>query len=320
MRHVGLARYAWAVLVVNILVILWGVFVRASGSGAGCGSHWPACNGAIIPRVTEQATSIEFFHRATSGLAFLLVVGLLIWAWRSFPKGSAVRLVALLSFIFICLEALIGAGLVLFGLTAKNDSVARAIVLAVHLVNTFLLLGALVLTAWWASSGRTPRWRGQSAIFWPLMGGLLGMIAVGALGAVTALGDTLFPAGTLLEGVRQDLSPTAHFLVQLRVIHPVLAVVVGLATIWLSLHVQAKRVDRVVQSMARLVGLSVIIQLGVGMLNLFLLAPVAMQLIHLLMADLIWIALVLLTAAAMAVPARQPESRRAAELALGGSD
>jgi heme A synthase len=94
-------------------VILWGAFVRATGSGAGCGSHWPLCNGELVPRAPQVETVIEFIHRATSGLAFLLVLGLFVLAWRVYPKGDLVRRAAALSFLFIVTEALVGAGLVL---------------------------------------------------------------------------------------------------------------------------------------------------------------------------------------------------------------
>jgi cytochrome c oxidase assembly protein subunit 15 len=112
------AIYAWAVLAYNLLVILWGAFVRASGSGAGCGSHWPLCNGEVV----RVATLIEFSHRMTTGLAGLLVIGLVVWAFRAFPRRSTVRLGAALSLAFIIIEGLVGALQVRQGLPAQNDS------------------------------------------------------------------------------------------------------------------------------------------------------------------------------------------------------
>ena len=147
------AAYAWCVLAFNILVVLWGAYVRASGSGAGCGSHWPLCNGEVVPRSPALATIIEFTHRVTSGLALALVAGLVAWAFRAFPRRHPARLGAVLSLAFILSEALIGAGLVLFEHVAKNASTARAWSLSAHLVNTLTLLACLALTAWWASGG-----------------------------------------------------------------------------------------------------------------------------------------------------------------------
>ncbi len=190
------AWYAWGVLAYNILVILWGAFVRASGSGAGCGSHWPTCNGEVIHWPEQTETLIEFTHRLTSGLALILIVGLLVWAFRSYPKGHPVRVGAVLSFIFILTEALIGAGLVLFGWVDENASAARAVAIAIHLVNTFILLAVLTLTAWWASPGGKPLQLKNSWLNGALGLGFLAILGVGATGAVIALGDTLFPAAS----------------------------------------------------------------------------------------------------------------------------
>lgn len=309
MRLSRFAIYAWGVLVYNVAVILWGAYVRASGSGAGCGSHWPVCNGAVIPPSPQFETIVEFSHRLMSGLALLLVLGLAVWAFRAYPKGSPVRLGAILAGVFILGEALIGAGLVLFRLTGQDQSVTRAVSLALHLLNTFLLLGALTLTAWWASGGRPVRLRGQGGLAWAFAGGLLGMTLIGAAGAVTALGDTLFPSSSLAEGFRQDLSPTAHFLVQLRVIHPALAIAVGAYGVVVGSLARVLRRDATTAWLARALATVFVVQLGVGTLNLGLLAPVPMQLIHLFMADLVWVVLVLTAAAALAVPrpVRAPE-------------
>ena len=295
-----LAGFAWSVLAFNLAVILWGAYVRATGSGAGCGNHWPLCNGEVVPRAPQVKTLIELTHRLTSGVALLLVIALAIWAFRAYPRKHPVRLGAAASVFFILTEALIGAGLVLFELVADNASMARALFLSVHLVNTFLLLAALALTAWWASlnQGARPHPQGTMALILSL--GFVGMLLLGVSGAVTALGDTLFPVSSLAEGLRQDLSPTAHLLVRLRVLHPVIAIAVGCylisaASLTVSRHPGART-----KQMAGAVGALVFIQLGAGALNVALLAPIWLQLLHLLLADLLWIALVLLTAVVFA--------------------
>jgi heme A synthase len=145
------ARYAWFVLGYNLLVIMWGAYVRASGSGAGCGNHWPLCRGAVIPRSPALETLVEISHRFTSGLSLIFVIGLVFWSFQRFPRRHPVRAAAVVSLVFILTEALIGAGLVLFEYVAHNASTARAFWMSGHLINTFLLLGALALTAWWAS-------------------------------------------------------------------------------------------------------------------------------------------------------------------------
>ena len=288
--------FAWGVLGYNILVILWGAVVRATGSGAGCGSHWPLCNGEVIPETGQLATVIEFGHRLTSGVALLLVVLLVIWAFRAFLKGHPARRGAVLSLVFIMIEALIGAGLVLFDLVEDNSSVARAIVISIHLVNTFLLLAVLTLTAYWGKTGNPISLCDQGAPKWILGAGLLGMLVLGVSGAITALGDTLFPVTSLQEGIEMDLSPTAHFLIQLRVFHPFIAIGISLYWIFGAAAVAALRPEQNLRQFATLVAILWVAQLGVGLINLALLAPVWMQVIHLLMADVIWIALILFTA------------------------
>ena len=299
-----LARFAWAVLGYTLVVILWGAFVRASGSGAGCGSHWPLCNGVVVPRDAETATLIELTHRISSGLAFVLVVVLLVWSFRATRPGSPVRLGAVLAFLFMVLEAAIGAGLVLFERVGDDSSLARAAWLAGHLINTFVLLACLTLTVWWASGGSPLRVRGVKRSAW-IAGFLLGgTLLVGVTGAVTALGDTLFRPGSLAEGLRQDLSPAAHFLVRFRIIHPVLAALAGLSILVLTPRLAARVPAYPMPApgtitLARALGTLVLIQWAAGLANLLLLAPVWLQLVHLFLADLLWITLVLITAQAL---------------------
>jgi heme A synthase len=241
----------------------------------------------------------------------LLVVTLVIWAFRIYPKSHPARLGAGLSLFFMITEALVGAGLVLFELVADDTSTARALVIAIHLINTFLLVGVLTLTAWWASGGRPVQRKGQGWLGWATVLSFLVVLVLGASGAVTALGDTLFPAGSLAEGLQQDLSPTAHFLVRLRLLHPLIAIITGIYTIAVISLINTQRPD----SSARLIGRIFIVlyffQLGVGALNVSLLAPIWIQLWHLFMSDLLWITLVLFAAAAFAQRISHPEVRKA---------
>jgi heme A synthase len=301
------AFYAWGVLAYNIFVILWGAFVRATGSGAGCGNHWPSCNGQIIPLAAPAVTLIEFTHRLSSGLALLLVVGLLGWAFRAYPSGHRVRLGAKLSLLFIIGEALLGAGLVLFELVADDASPTRTIVIAAHLVNTFMLLGVLALTAWWASGGPPVRWRDQGWPGWALWAGFLGIAILGASGAVTALGDTLFPAGSLAEGWQQKFSPTAHFLVRLRLYHPLIAIALGIYIVLVAGIINFVRPNLLTGRIAKLLTGLYFLQLAAGAINVVLLAPIWLQLFHLLLADLILVLWVLFMAATCADRAPQTE-------------
>lgn len=319
MRRNRFVIFAWATLVYNLAVVAWGAFVRASGSGAGCGSHWPLCNGQVVPMGAHTATLVEFTHRVTSGIALLLVVGLLVWAWRRFPAGHPARLGAGVAMAFMISEALVGAGLVLLGLVADNSSVARAVVLGIHLVNTFFLLAFIALTAWWGSGRPRAALRGGGAISALLVLAAAGTLVVGVAGAITALGDTLFPVASLAQGVREDFSATAHFLIRLRVVHPLLAIGLGLYLLVVAGVIRMRRTDVASRRLASLLILLFFVQLGVGTLNVALMAPIWMQLVHLLLADLVWLTLVLLGAAALAVapaPARD-EGGRAGRTARG---
>jgi heme A synthase len=306
------AGFAWFVLAVNVLVVLWGAFVRATGSGAGCGSHWPLCGGEVIPRAARIETLIEFSHRLSSGTALILVVALMIWAWRAFPRGDRVRKAAAVALVFMIVEALIGAGLVLLELVASNVSVARAYWMAGHLVNTFLLLAALTLTAWYAGGAAGMRLRGQGAALWTLVAALLGVMVMGMSGAVTALGDTL----VFTAGIAPEESPIVAGLVDLRIYHPVLAFVVAVLLALAVLTVRAARPSRVGQRLAVALGALYVTQLVLGAINVALKAPIAIQLLHLLVSALIWILLVLLAATALAQ--RQTAQAQAPAASLAG--
>lgn len=276
----------------NIAVILWGAFVRATGSGAGCGAHWPLCNGEVLPRAPALATIIEFTHRVTSGVALLAVAFLAVRVFRAKPKGHPARRAAVASVLFILSEAAVGAGLVLFRLVAENESVARALFMAVHLINTFVLLACLTLTAHCCSTASRPRLAPRRA--WPLAAAAVALLLVGTSGAIAALGDTLYPARSLLGGLAADVSPTAHVLVRLRIAHPLLALVGALAIALAAGSVLRTRPDAGTRLCAWTVTGLALLQLLVGLANVALLAPVWMQLVHLLLADLVWIALVLM--------------------------
>jgi heme A synthase len=295
----GLPRFAWGVLAYNLAVILWGAYVRATGSGAGCGAHWPLCNGQVIPLDAGVKTLVEFSHRASSGLALAAVVALLVWTWRARPAGHVARKGAALSAFFILTEAGVGAALVLLELVADNASMARAMFMAIHLINTFLLVASLTLTAWWLSGGapvRVGARRGTAAL---LAIGALGLMLVGVSGAIAALGDTLFPAQTLADALEADLSPTSHLLIRLRLLHPALALVVAFGFMFTPRAVGPTG-SHAARTAARFVVALTVVQVAAGFVNVVLLAPVWLQMVHLLLADATWIAFVLFTAAALA--------------------
>lgn len=305
----ALATFAWGFVLYLLGVILFGAWVRITGSGAGCGDHWPSCHGQIIPIAPNTKTVIEFTHRVTSGMCGIFGLVLLGWAWAK-HRGSRVFYGALLTLIFIVIEALIGAGIVLRELVENNDSVARAIVISLHLVNTLILMAAASLTAWWAGDGHTritipPRAKTVSAV---LLGiGIVLLIATSMSGAVTALGDTLFPVDPttgegLMARVRDDLSTTRHFLVRLRIMHPVVAVVTAAYGLFLGNRFMDASERSGVRTWALTLSIAIVIQVLIGLTNVVLAAPGWVQLLHLLCAQVVWITMVLLTASKLTAP------------------
>ena len=283
--------YGTAVLAYNVGVVLWGAYVRATGSGAGCGNHWPLCNGEVVPQSPGTATWIEFTHRATSGIDVLLVGFLLVWAFRAFPRAHLARLGAVLSAVFLTTEALIGAALVKLEHVAHNASVGRSYSLSAHLINTLTLLACLTMTVWWARGGARLRIGGRPA--WLAAPAVLLVLVTGISGVIAALGDTLFPATSLAAGLRQDFDPSASIFLRLRLAHPILALATAA---WLVAYAVLTYQTRGAKPFARAVLALVALQITAGAANLLLLAPVWTQMLHLLLADLLWIELVLLAA------------------------
>jgi len=285
----SLVRYAWFVLAFNVITIVMGALVRATGSGAGCGPSWPSCQGEVLPEL-EGATAIEFTHRTISGIALILVFVLAVLVWRHAEKGQPARLGVVLAAIAIIGEALIGALIVLAEWVAEDTSVARAISVPIHLVNTLFLLAALTLTIFWLSGGRRLDFKANSRVTKAALAGGLAIVLIAASGAVTALADTLFPGAPL----GSDFSGEAHFLTRLRIIHPILAI--GSAAIgwWLSGRPDSSR-GAAAKALPLLVGLMVVS----GAVNVLLGVPVWMQLVHLALADTLWIAYVLTSAQAL---------------------
>jgi cytochrome c oxidase assembly protein subunit 15 len=290
--HRRFAAFAWGVLAYNVAVILWGALVRATASGAGCGGHWPLCNGEVLPKGSQIATVIELTHRAMSSMALVAVVAMFVWARRAFAPRHAARRWAGWALAFILTEILLGASLVLLGHVAGNASVGRVYTLSLHLVNTLLLLASLALATRFATR---PAHSGRLFSL-SMSGPLIALVLVAIAGAITALGDTLFPSHTLVEGMRKDFSSTASFLIRLRIIHPFLAVAAGFIVALVALPEYRARHTARLRALSGWLLVLFAAQIAVGALSIMLQAPVPVQLLHLLLADALWITLVLFTA------------------------
>lgn len=292
----GLSAYAWCVVSVMVLVILWGAFVRISGSGNGCGDHWPLCNNEILPHHPTLKTIIEFLHRMQSGLVTTMVIGLIAWIFLAFPAGHRARRAVVWTGGLLVTEALLGAALVLGHFTDRDTRNARVIMQSVHFTNTMLLLAALTLAAWFVSRTDSPvehpyRSHKRLAVW-----SILLTIAAGASGSVAALADTLFPSPSLRAGLLDDFAAAAPLIVRMRWVHPAVTAVEFMVVAALCLRMRT----RLATLVAALLGMQVLL----GVTDVLLLAPGWMQVVHLLGADIFWIALVILCSEAV-IPAQR---------------
>jgi cytochrome c oxidase assembly protein subunit 15 len=302
------ARFAWTALYWNVAVVLWGAYVRATGSGAGCGNRWPLCDGDLAGLNGTRQTIVEFTHRITSVISLFVVTGLVVWCWRITKKSDWVRYSTVLAAALLANEALLGAALVLLKHVGNDQSAGRILFLCLHLGNTLLLLATLSLTANWLSNGSRSftlvgKWRQVSSIGL----GLLATMVTGITGAVTALADTLFPSTSLASSLAQDFRSGIPALLRVRLLHPAVATVAACYVLWVILRSSAGR-NRLSRSAIALIIL-LFVQLGIGMTNVLLLTPVWLQLAHLFVADALWILLVLVSADLVLEAAKEGEKR-----------
>lgn len=289
-------RLATAVLVFTVAVILGGSVVRATESGAGCGDQWLRCEGHIIPWSADGATAIEFAHRAMTAVLGVLMVALVVTLVRRTAAGAPIRRAMGYAAAFFVAEVAIGALLVVFGWVEDDASLGRVIALTVHLINTFMLLGALTMVVWLARGGRPSRLDTTGLTHRLAIAGAVVLLVVSASGALNALADTLFPAGEVAAG------SSVHFLVRLRLFHPLVAVAGGTVVFLLAGRLAAGATAGIVRGLRAVV----LAQFAMGVINIALLTPVETQVLHLLLADILWILWVLLAAAVTAAPAVEP--------------
>ncbi|MDE0119741.1 MAG: COX15/CtaA family protein [Bdellovibrionales bacterium] len=278
-----------------LLVILWGAWVRISHSGDGCGQSWPSCQGQyLIDSGEQQKTWIEWIHRATSSLFGIMVIWLFIWSFLKFPFRHPVSKSVLCIFLFTISEALIGAGLVLAGLTGDNTSPARVLVMNLHLLNSVLLVSSLFI-CWRLSLGKKFSFfnrmnegsdRLSKALF------LFVFFLIAFFGSVSSLASSLFPSPSLLEGLALDFNPDSPWLIRLRWLHPFLALSFGGAFLYYYFF-QDKREKGTRTVLQKIFIVCVSLTLFSGLMNLLLLSPVFLKLVHLLIVYLLVMSFIL---------------------------
>lgn len=296
------AKFAWFALGYNVLVILWGVFLRASKSGDGCGEHWLTCNGELIPAAPQFKTVIEFSHRMTTavdGIVMLILVAwaVKIWFGRRDRFSRHVMYAAIASLFFVITEAAVGAGLVLTGNTAMNVTDTRPFWAMGHLINTFILLTFLTLTAWYATRGREAVFKFERKALLFIVIGIAGLLFVGLSGSLAALSNMLFPSTSLAEGVAKDFSATSNMILRLRLSHPILSIITAVYMVFIAGWLKKNAGDdAAVSRWSNTLSLLIIGQVIFGAATLLTLGPIVMQLGHLLLADIVWIVFVLMAA------------------------
>ena len=289
------ARLARTALYWNVAVVLWGAYVRATGSGDGCGNRWPFCDGDVIGASAKAQTIIEFTHRMTSAISLLMITALVLWCWRVTKKGDWARYSAVLAAAFLANEALLGAALVLLKHVGNDQSAGRTLFLCLHFGNTILLLATLSLTAVWLSNDSrsfTLIGHGREVSFVGL--GLLATMLAGIAGTVDALADTLFPSTSLRSSLMQDFGSGTPTLLRVRLFHPAVATVAACYVLWVIVRSSTGR-NRFSRPAIALIVL-LFLQVGIGMANVLLLAPVWLQIAHLFLADVLWVLQVVVSA------------------------
>ena len=82
-------RLAYAALCIACVHVLFGAIVRITGSGLGCGNHWPDCNSQLFPSVGVTSTVlIEYTHRLLAATLLATVIGLVVLAY-TWPQVRA---------------------------------------------------------------------------------------------------------------------------------------------------------------------------------------------------------------------------------------
>lgn len=298
------SKFSISLLAFNLLVIAYGVYVRASKSGDGCGSHWPLCNGNSHPLNGPIARIVEGAHRISTSIDGLLIIIMLGWALYAFPRKSQVKTFALITFAFMIVEGLIGAVLVKFKLVADNDSANRALVMSFHVISTFLLVGAMTLTIF-TGSNRKLAFKGQGAVGWMLGLSFVVTAILGVSGAISALGHTLDPVSNVLQAAA---NPATFWMVRLQPMHPYLAVAGGMFLFLTATFVAYVRPSKSVRRAAAIFMGAYGIELLIGLINIEILAPIPVQMIHLASADAVVVSLVWFIAECLRDGLEQKES------------
>ncbi len=286
-----LYRLSWVMVAYTLVVILWGAWVRISGSGDGCGDHWPLCNGAAIPIGSSVKTWIEVSHRYSTALFGLLMLLQVASIFRTTTSKHPARFWILFALLFTLTEALIGRSLVKEGLVTDSESLKRLVVMPLHLVNTSILIFSQVMAAECIRFGARSRLSLSSATkrIVALVG--IALILLLTTGAIAALGAHLLPAESVLSGLQQDFFKDSHLAVRLRILHPMAGLLVPTLLSLYIFSVGERPTNREITILVRQLSFVVAAAIVIGIVTLMSLSPVWLKLLHLTVANVIVIVL-----------------------------
>ena len=293
----GVHAWAWTTLGFFVVVVLEGAIVRATSSGGGCGNHWPLCNGEVLPHHPRLTTLIEFTHRSLTGVLTAMFALLIAWTYRVTGKLHPARRASVVAGVLLVVEGALGALLVKGGYVESNASAARVVVQGIHFTNTMLLLAAATVVAVLLGKPRTVL--SQTGLKRPRLLALLATLLAGATGALAALADTLFPSPSLSAAIAADFTATSPLLIRMRWIHPASSALVVACTLILIVGF----VRRGYSTLAIGLASNLVAQIIIGLMDVALLAPTTIQVLHLFSADVFWISLVVI-----AVPMLLPQA------------
>lgn len=158
-----LRRLSWATLVLAFGHIVFGAIVRITGSGMGCGEHWPQCHGYWFPPLSRPDLIIEVSHRYLAATLTAAILWCVAYAWRKRSEagvggaGGVLRPLVLAAGLVVA-AALLGAATVFLALANKW-------VIVTHLAIAMSLLGALVVAVVRAGGPpRIPRYATDAAV------------------------------------------------------------------------------------------------------------------------------------------------------------
>ena len=135
-------RFGYLALLLGFAQIVFGAVVRITGSGMGCGDHWPDCYGSFTPAPNAPSLLVEISHRYGAAALSLAILALAIAAWlKRREPGVAGRAGVLrpsvLAVVLVIVAALFGA------VTIKMQ--LNPLVVATHLAIAMSLLAVLVV-------------------------------------------------------------------------------------------------------------------------------------------------------------------------------